>query len=190
MASHNGSTDKRLRSRRWFDDPSDPAMTALYLERFMNYGITPRRTARGKPIIGIAQTGSRLLAVQPASPGPRQRIRDGIRDAGGIRWNSRCIRSTRPATARRRRWTATWPIWGLVEILHGYPHGRGGADHRLRQDDARLPDGRGDGEHSRHRAVRRPDAGRLVAGTLSGSGTIVWEGRRCTPRARSATTSS
>src|SRR5258708_35986733 len=58
MASHNGSEDKRLRSRRWFDDPADPAMTALYLERYMNYGITPDELRGGNPIICIAQSGS------------------------------------------------------------------------------------------------------------------------------------
>ena len=54
MADHTNPTDKRLRSRRWFDDPADPAMTALYLERYMNYGITPEELRGGKPIIGIA----------------------------------------------------------------------------------------------------------------------------------------
>ena len=51
-ASHDNNGDKRLRSRRWFDDPADPAMTALYLERYMNYGITPDELRGGKPIIG------------------------------------------------------------------------------------------------------------------------------------------
>jgi len=54
MAAHTNTGDKRLRSRRWFDEPSDPAMTALYLERYMNYGITPDELRGGKPIIGIA----------------------------------------------------------------------------------------------------------------------------------------
>ncbi len=67
MAASHGSDPKRLRSRRWFDDPADPAMTALYLERYMNYGITPDELRGGKPIIGIAQTGSRPLALQSPS---------------------------------------------------------------------------------------------------------------------------
>ena len=54
MATHTNNGDKRLRSRRWFDEPSDPAMTALYLERSMNFGITPEELRGGKPIIGIA----------------------------------------------------------------------------------------------------------------------------------------
>ena len=58
-SAQNGSPS-RLRSRRWFDDPADPGMTALYLERYMNYGITREELQSGKPIIGIAQTGSDL----------------------------------------------------------------------------------------------------------------------------------
>jgi dihydroxy-acid dehydratase len=57
------SRTRRLRSRRWFDDPSDPGMTALYLERYMNYGITRQELQSGKPIIGIAQTGSDLSRI-------------------------------------------------------------------------------------------------------------------------------
>ena len=67
MARDNGD-DKRLRSRRWFDNPADPAMTALYVERYLNYGTTREELQGGKPIIGIAQTGSDLFPVQPAPP--------------------------------------------------------------------------------------------------------------------------
>src|ERR1700679_4217110 len=121
MTSRNGSGPKRLRSRRWFDDPADPAMTALYLERYMNYGITPEELRGGKPIIGIAQTGSAL------SPGNRHhtdlasRIRDGIRDAGGVplEFPMHPIQETgkRPTAALDRNLA----YLGLVEVLHGYP---------------------------------------------------------------------
>src|SRR5690348_18314235 len=73
---------RRLRSRRWFDDPADPAMTALYLERYMNYGITPDELRGGKPIIGIAQTGSDLSPCNRHHLDLASRVRDGIRDAG------------------------------------------------------------------------------------------------------------
>src|SRR6059058_2171736 len=56
----SSSSTGRLRSRQWFDNPDDPGMTALYLERYLNYGLTPQELQAGKPIIGIAQTGSDL----------------------------------------------------------------------------------------------------------------------------------
>ena len=61
---------KSLRSRSWFDDPSDPGMTALYIERYMNFGLTREELQSGKPIVGIAQTGFRPLALQPHPPEP------------------------------------------------------------------------------------------------------------------------
>jgi hypothetical protein len=82
--SDDGTPEKRLRSRRWFDDPADPGMTALYLERYMNYGITREELQSGKPIIGIAQTGSDLAPCNRHHLQLAQRVRDGIRDAGGI----------------------------------------------------------------------------------------------------------
>ena len=63
---------KPFRSRDWFADPARSDMTALYLERFMNYGLTPAELRSGRPIIGIAQSGSDLSAVQPHPSGTRQ----------------------------------------------------------------------------------------------------------------------
>src|SRR6201999_2354592 len=100
MANDKGSDDKRLRSRRWFDDPADPAMTALYLERYMNYGITPEELRGGKPIIGIAQTGSDLSPCNRHHVALASRIRDGSATPAGCRWNSRSTRSRRPASGR------------------------------------------------------------------------------------------
>src|ERR1700710_3309721 len=83
--AHNDNQDgpKRLRSRRWFDTPSDPAMTALYLERYMNFGLTRAELQSGRPIIGIAQTGSDLSPCNRHHVALASRVRDGIRDAGG-----------------------------------------------------------------------------------------------------------
>src|SRR3569833_1896599 len=121
MTSHNGSGDKRLRSRRWIDDPADPAMTALYLERYMNYGITPEELRGGKPIIGIAQTGSDLSPCNRHHLELASRIRDGIRDAGGVRLEF----PVQPIEETGMRSTAALDrnlaYLGLVVVLLGYP---------------------------------------------------------------------
>ncbi|MEM8727080.1 MAG: dihydroxy-acid dehydratase, partial [Pseudomonadota bacterium] len=78
------AASKRLRSREWFDNAERMDMTALYLERFMNYGITPEELRSGKPIIGIAQSGSDLSPCNRIHIELAKRVRDGIRDAGGI----------------------------------------------------------------------------------------------------------
>src|ERR1700748_34019 len=120
MASHNGSDDKRLRSRRWFDEPGDPAMTALYLERYMNYGITPEELRGGKPIIGIAQTGSDLSPCNRHHIELAKRVRDGILAAGGVPFEFPVhpIQETgkRPTAALDRNLA----YLGLVETLYGY----------------------------------------------------------------------
>ena len=84
MAAHNGRPARRFRSRDWFDDPHRIDQSALYIERFMNYGITPDELRSGKPIIGIAQTGSDLVPCNRHHLELARRVRDGIRDAGGI----------------------------------------------------------------------------------------------------------
>ncbi|PLZ04466.1 dihydroxy-acid dehydratase [Burkholderia sp. WAC0059] len=116
-----GNAPRRLRSRRWFDDPGDPGMTALYLERYMNYGITREELQSGKPIIGIAQTGSDLAPCNRHHLQLAQRVRDGIRDAGGIplEFPVHPIQETgkRPTAALDRNLA----YLGLVEVLHGYP---------------------------------------------------------------------
>ncbi|HJY16956.1 MAG TPA: IlvD/Edd family dehydratase, partial [Xanthobacteraceae bacterium] len=113
--------EKRLRSRRWFDDPADPAMTALYLERYMNYGITPDELRGGKPIIGIAQTGSDLSPCNRHHLELAHRVREGIRTAGGIAFEFPVhpIQETgkRPTAALDRNLA----YLGLVEVLFGYP---------------------------------------------------------------------
>ncbi len=115
------STSRRLRSRRWFDDPSDPGMTALYLERYMNYGITRQELQSGKPIVGIAQTGNDLAPCNRHHLELARRVRDGIRDAGGLpmEFPVHPIQETgkRPTAALDRNLA----YLGLVEVLHGYP---------------------------------------------------------------------
>src|SRR5690606_41253672 len=77
-------TTRRLRSQEWFDNFSRVDLTALYTERFMNYGITPGELCSGRPIIGIAQSGSDLTPCNRVHIELAKRVRDGIRDAGGI----------------------------------------------------------------------------------------------------------
>lgn len=111
----------RLRSRAWFDNPHNPGMTAVYLERIQNYGLTTEELKSGKPIIGVAQTGSDLSPCNRIHLELVWRIRDGIRDAGGVP----LVFSTHPISESCRRPTAAvdrnLAYLGLVEILHGYP---------------------------------------------------------------------
>src|SRR4051812_16847953 len=75
---------KELRSQLWWDNPENPGMTALYLERYMNFGLTPNELRSGRPIIGIAQTGSDLSPCNRHHLELASRVREGIRAAGGI----------------------------------------------------------------------------------------------------------
>ena len=78
------SGPRKLRSASWFDNPDNVDMTALYLERYLNFGLTVEELTSGRPIIGIAQTGSDLSPCNRHHLVLAQRVRDGIRDAGGI----------------------------------------------------------------------------------------------------------
>ncbi|TMV08466.1 dihydroxy-acid dehydratase family protein [Ruegeria sediminis] len=113
--------DRKLRSRAWFDNPDDPAMTALYLERYLNYGLTREELQSGKPIIGIAQTGSDLSPCNRPLVELAKRTREGIREAGGIaiEFPVHPIQETgkRPTAALDRNLA----YLGLVEVLYGYP---------------------------------------------------------------------
>src|SRR6478609_4617937 len=116
-----GSPTRRLRSRDWFDNAERWDQTALYLERFMNYGITPEELRSGKPIIGIAQSGSDLTPCNRIHVELAQRVKEGIRDAGGVPMEF----PVHPIFENCRRPTAALDrnlaYLGLVEILHGYP---------------------------------------------------------------------
>ena len=111
----------RLRSQLWFDNPDNPAMTALYLERYLNYGLTRDELTSGRPIIGIAQTGSDLSPCNRHHIELAERVRAGIRDAGGIplEFPVHPIQETgkRPTAALDRNLA----YLGLVEVLYGYP---------------------------------------------------------------------
>ena len=113
MAKGNGSQGaqpRRLRSQLWFDNPDNPGMTALYLERYLNYGLTRAELTSGKPIIGIAQTGSDLCpatAIISNSPSASARA---FTTPAALPSNFRSIPSRRPASGRPRRSTATSPI--------------------------------------------------------------------------------
>ncbi|MBN3762427.1 IlvD/Edd family dehydratase [Burkholderia sp. Ac-20365] len=112
---------RRLRSQEWFDDPSHADMTALYVERFMNYGLTREELQSGRPIIGIAQTGSDLAPCNRHHIELAERTKAGIRDAGGIPMEF----PVHPLAEQSRRPTAALDrnlaYLGLVEILHGFP---------------------------------------------------------------------
>ena len=117
----SGNGGKRpLRSREWFDAKGDPTMAALYLERYMNFGLTLAELRSGRPIIGIAQTGSDLSPCNRHHLDLATRVRDGIRDAGGIpiEFPVHPIQETgkRPTAALDRNLA----YLSLVECLYGY----------------------------------------------------------------------
>jgi dihydroxy-acid dehydratase len=124
MANNDKSqnrTERRLRSQLWFDNPDNPGMTALYLERYLNYGLSREELTSGKPIIGIAQTGSDLSPCNRHHLELAHRVREGIRTAGGIAFEFPVhpIQETgkRPTAALDRNLA----YLGLVEVLFGYP---------------------------------------------------------------------
>ena len=110
-----------MRSREWFDIPGDPSTTALHIERYTNFGISSEELRSGKPIIGIAQTGSDLVPCNRIHINLALRVREGIREAGGIalEFPVHPIQETgkRPTAALDRN----LQYLGLVEVLFGYP---------------------------------------------------------------------
>ena len=169
---------KKLRSRQWFDNPDNPDMTALYLERYMNYGLTREELSSGKPIIGIAQSGSDLSPCNRHHIGLAMRVREGIREAGGIAFEFPVhpIQETgkRPTAALDRNLA----YLGLVEILYGYPI-----------DGVVLTTGCDKTTPSQLMAAATVDLPAIVLsggpmlngwfrGERTGSGTIVWKARQ------------
>src|SRR5688572_13843386 len=167
-----------FRSRDWFADPARSDMTALYLERFMNYGITPEELQAGRPIIGIAQTGSDLSPCNRIHVELARRVRDGIRDAGGIPMEF----PVHPIFENCRRPTAALDrnlaYLGLVETLYGYPI-----------DAVVLTTGCDKTTPSGIMAASTVDIPAIVLsggpmldgwheGELVGSGTVIWRSRR------------
>jgi dihydroxy-acid dehydratase len=126
MSAGNGkgvseAKKKGLRSKLWFDNPENPGMTALYLERYLNFGLTRAELQSGKPIIGIAQTGSDLSPCNRHHLDLAKRVREGITAAGGVAFEFPVhpIQETgkRPTAALDRNLA----YLGLVEVLYGYP---------------------------------------------------------------------
>ena len=167
-----------FRSREWFAAPGRSDMAALYLERFMNYGLTPDELRSGKPIIGIAQSGSDLSPCNRIHVDLAKRVRDGIRDAGGIPMEF----PLHPIFENCRRPTAALDrnlaYLGLVEILNGYPI-----------DAVVLTTGCDKTTPAQVMAASTVDIPAIVLsggpmldgwhdGELVGSGTVIWRARR------------
>ncbi|MEM1313796.1 MAG: IlvD/Edd family dehydratase [Pseudomonadota bacterium] len=180
MSAEDQYDPKRFpfRSRAWFDDPTDPGMTALYTERYQNQGFTREELQSGKPIIGIAQTGSDLSPCNKIHVFLAERMRAGIRDAGGIpmEFPIHPIQETgkRPTAALDRNLA----YLSLVEVLHGYPI-----------DAVILTTGCDKTMPATVMAAATVDIPAIALnggpmldgywrGKLAGSGTAVWEGRR------------
>jgi xylonate dehydratase len=169
---------RRFRSRDWFAAPGRSDMAALYIERFMNYGLTPDELLSGRPIVGIAQSGSDLNPCNRHHLELAKRVREGIRDAGGIAIEF----PTHPIFENCRRPTAAMDrnlaYMTLVEILHGYPI-----------DAVVLTTGCDKTTPSAIMAATAVDIPAIVLsggpmldgwhdGDLVGSGTVIWRSRR------------
>ena len=169
---------KTLRSQEWFDNPDNPGMTALYLERYLNFGLTREELQSGRPIIGIAQTGSDLSPCNRIHIELSSRVRDGIRDAGGLPLEFPChpIQETgrRPTAALDRNLA----YLSLLEVLHGYP-----------LDGVVLTTGCDKTTPALLMAAASADLPAIVSsggpmldghwqGKLAGSGAVIWESRR------------
>ena len=167
----------RLRSQEWLDNPHNPGMSALYMERYMNYGWTREELQSGRPVIGIAQTGGDLTPCNRVHVGLAQRVKDGIREAGGIPFefpvHPIAEQGSRPTAALERNLA----YLGLVEVLHGFPI-----------DGVVLTTGCDKTTPATVMAACTLDMPAIVLsggpmldghweGSLSGSGTVVWDAR-------------
>lgn len=121
IAEPTSQARRALRSKLWFDNPDNPGMTALYLERYLNFGLTREELQSGKPIIGIAQTGSDLSPCNRHHLELAKRVREGITAAGGVAFEF----PVHPIQETGKRPTASLDrnlaYLGLVEVLYGYP---------------------------------------------------------------------
>ena len=168
----------KLRSQEWFNNPHNMGMTAVYVERFMNYGWTREELQSGKPVIGIAQTGGDLTPCNYVHVELADRVKAGIRDAGGIPFEF----PVHPIAEQGKRPTAALDrnlaYLGLVEVLHGYP-----------LDGVVLTTGCDKTTPACIMAACTMDMPAIVLsggpmldghwkGRLAGSGTVVWEARK------------
>ena len=169
---------KNLRSAQWFNNPKDPEMTAIYLERYLNYGLTRKELQSGNPIIGIAQSGSDLSPCNRHFLSLSKRIKDGIRREGGIPMEF----PTHPIQETGKRPTAmldrNLSYLSLVEVLYGYPI-----------DGVVLTTGCDKTTPAALMAAATVNIPAIVLsggpmldgnykGKLAGSGTIIWEARK------------
>ncbi len=170
--------NRELRSQEWFDNPNNPGMTALYVERYQNYAYTRGELQSGRPIIGIAQTGSDLAPCNKIHQILADRLKAGIRDGGGVplEFPVHPIQETgkRPTAALDRNLA----YLTLVEVLHGYPI-----------DGVVLTTGCDKTTPALLMGAATVDIPAIVLsggpmldgwwkGSLAGSGTVVWESRR------------
>lgn len=178
MTDHDTRANKKLRSQEWFDNPNNPGMTALYVERYQNQGYTRSELQSDRPMIGIAQTGSDLAPCNKIHVFLADRVKAGIRDAGGvpIEFPIHPIQETgkRPTAALDRNLA----YLSLVEVLHGYPI-----------DGVVLTTGCDKTTPAQLMGAATVDIPAIVLsggpmldghwkGELAGSGTVVWESRR------------
>jgi len=169
---------KKLRSENWFNNLDNPGMTAIYAERYLNFGLTLEELQSGRPVIGIAQTGSDLAPCNRVHLETAERAATGIRDAGGVP----LVFPVHPIQESCRRPTAALDrnlaYLGLVEILHGYPF-----------DGVVLTTACDKTTPALLMAGATVDLPAIVLsggpmldgwhnGELAGSGTMVWEGRK------------
>src|SRR6202048_546616 len=116
-----GVTRRNLRSSEWFNNPHNPGMTALYLERYLNYGLTRHELQAGKPIIGIAQTGNELSPCNRHHLELAPRPREGTRPAGAIAMEFPMHPIQEPGKRPTAALDRNLAYLGLVEGLFGYP---------------------------------------------------------------------
>lgn len=169
---------RRLRSQAWWDETANPGMTALYMERYLNFGLTRAELQSGRPVVGIAQTGSDLTPCNRHHLDLGQRVREGVRDAGGIALEF----PVHPIQETGKRPTASLDrnlaYLGLVEVLFGYP-----------LDAVVLTTGCDKTTPASLMAAATVNLPAIVLsggpmlngyheGRLAGSGAVIWEGRQ------------
>jgi dihydroxy-acid dehydratase len=176
--SGSGEGKKRLRSQEWWDDPREADMTALYLEKYVNFGLTREELQSGRPIIGIAQTGSDLAPCNRHHLELAKRVADGIRDAGGIPLEF----PVHPIQETGKRPTAmldrNLQYLSLVEVLWGYPIDGVVLTTGCDKTTPALLMGAATVNIPAIVLSGGPMLNGYYKGRLAGSGTIIWEARR------------
>jgi dihydroxy-acid dehydratase len=176
--SHDTRAKRRYRSQEWFDNPNNPGMTALYLERYQNQSFTQGELQADKPVIGIAQTGSDLVPCNKIHVFLMDRIKAGIRDAGGLpmEFPVHPIQETgkRPTAALDRN----LQYLSLVEVLHGYPIDGVVLTTGCDKTTPAMLMGAATVDLPAIALNGGPMLDGWYKGKRAGSGTVIWEGRR------------